>query len=148
MNTSFGYDAADRQTTITRSGVHPGGSGGTTTPLATYVYGYDNANRVTTEVNAEGTYTYTYDNANELTGVDKNGTQVESYSYDLNGNRTGTGYSTTVMNETATSPGVTYTYDNAGNMITAKSGSSTTTYTYSSFAATKGFVEQKLRRAA
>ena len=35
------------------------------------------------------------------------------------------------MNETATSPGlVTYTYDDAGNMITAKSGSSTTTYTY------------------
>ena len=35
------------------------------------------------------------------------------------------------MNETATSPGpVTYTYDNAGNMITSKSGSSTTTYTY------------------
>ena len=37
--------------------------------------------------------------------VDKSGTQVESYSYDLNGNRTGTGYSTTVMNETLTSPG-------------------------------------------
>ena len=35
------------------------------------------------------------------------------------------------MNETATSPGpVTYTYDNAGNMITSKSGSTTTTYTY------------------
>ena len=86
---------------------------------------------MTTMVNAEGTYTYTYDNANELTGVDKNGTQVESYAYDLNGNRTGTGYSTTVMNETATSPGVvTYTYDNAGNMISAKSGTTTTTYTY------------------
>ena len=94
--------------------------GWSTTPLATYVYSYDNANRVTTQVNAEGTYTYTYDNANELTGVYKSGTQTESYSYDLNGNRTGTGYSTTVMNETATSPGrYTYTYDNAGNMITS-----------------------------
>ena len=50
--------------------------------------------------------------------MDESGTQVESYSYDLNGNRTGTGYSTTVMNETLTSPGVTYTYDDAGNMIT------------------------------
>ena len=107
-----------------------GSGGGTTTPIATYVYGYDSANRVTTMVDAEGTYTYTYDNANELTGVDKNGTQVESYSYDLNGNRTGTGYSTTVMNETATSPGITYSYDNAGNMITAKNGTTTTTYTY------------------
>jgi RHS repeat-associated protein len=104
--------------------------GGSTTPLATYTYGYDNASRVTTQVNADGTYTYTYDNANELTAAYKNGTQVESYSYDSNGNRTGTGYSTTVMNETATSPGTTYTYDNAGNMITSKTGSTTTTYTY------------------
>ena len=81
-------------------------------------------------VDAEGTYTYTYDNANELTNVDESGTQVESYSYDLNGNRTGTGYSTTVMNETLTSPGVTYTYDDAGNMISADSGGTYTTYTY------------------
>ena len=34
------------------------------------------------------------------------------------------------MNETATSPGVTYTYDNAGNMISAKTASTITTYTY------------------
>ena len=47
-------------------------------------------------MDAEGTATFTYDNANELTGVYENGTQVESYSYDLNGNRTGTGYTTTV----------------------------------------------------
>ena len=70
-----------------------GSGGGTTTPIATYVYGYDNANRVTTMVDAEGTYTYTYDNSNELTGVDKGGTLVESYGYDLNGNRDTTGYS-------------------------------------------------------
>jgi len=133
VNTSFSYDVANRQTTITHQAVSftSGGGGGlTTTPLATYVYSYDNANRVTTQMNAEGTYTYTYDNANELTGVDKNDTQVESYGYDLNGNRTGTGYSTTVMNETASSPGISYTYDNAGNMISANNGSTTTTYTY------------------
>ena len=98
--------------------------------LATYVYAYDKANRVTTMVDAEGTYTYTYDNADELTNVDKGGVQVESYAYDSNGNRTGTGYSTTVMNETLTSPGVTYTYDHAGNMISANSGGTITTYTY------------------
>ena len=129
VNTSFVYDAANRQTTITDQAVTPTGSGGyTTTPLATYVYGYDSANRVTTQVNADGTYTYTYDNANELTGAYKSGTQTESYSYDLNGNRNSTGYTTGTENETTASPGYTYTY--------------------SSFAATKGFVEQKLRRAA
>jgi len=34
------------------------------------------------------------------------------------------------MNETATSPGVTYTYDNAGNMISANNGTTISTYTY------------------
>jgi RHS repeat-associated protein len=59
------------------------------------------------------------------------GSRTESYTYDANGNRTGTGYSTTVMNETATSPGViTYTYDSAGNTISANSGGTFTTYTY------------------
>ncbi len=124
VNTSYGYDAADRQTTITD--YVSGGSA-----LATYVYSYDNANRVTTLVDAEGTYTYTYDNGNELTSVYKGGAQVESYAYDANGSRTGTGYSTTVMNETLTSPGVvTYTYDSAGNMTSADSGGTYTTYTY------------------
>src|SRR5271165_141943 len=124
VNTTFQYDAADRQTTITD--YVSGGSA-----LATYVYSYDKSDRVTTMVDAEGTYTYTYDTSDELTNVDKAGTQVESYSYDLNGNRTGTGYSTTVMNETATSPGlITYTYDKAGNQISANSGGTYTTFTY------------------
>jgi RHS repeat-associated protein len=121
VNTSYSYDAADRQTTITD--YVSGGSA-----LATYVYKYDNANRVTSEKDAEGTASFTYDNANELTGV--SGSRTESYTYDSNGNRTGTGYSTTVMNETLTSPGVTYTYDSAGNMISANSGGTITTYTY------------------
>ena len=68
------------------------------TPLATFVYSYDKASRVTSETDAEGTASFTYDNSNELTAV--TGSRTESYSYDLNGNRTGTGYSTTVMNET------------------------------------------------
>jgi len=131
VNTTISYDAADRITTITDgSAVWGFPSHWTITPLATYTYGYDNANRMTTQINSDGTYTYTYDNADELTGAYENGTQVESYSYDLNGNSTGTGYSTTIMNETATSPGTTYTYDNAGNLISSQTGSTTTTYTY------------------
>ena len=135
INTTITYDSDNRVVTM-MDGVYAfAGIGYSNTPLATMVYGYDSASRVTTEVTTDpsgtDTYTYTYDNANELTGVDKNGTQVESYAFDANGNRTGTGYSTTVMNEAATSPGpVTYTYDNSGNMITSKSGSTTTTYTY------------------
>ena len=41
------------------------------------------------------------------------------YSYDPNGNRNATGYITGAGNELTHSPGVTYTYDNDGNMITA-----------------------------
>ena len=100
--------------------------------LATYVYSYDQADRVTTMVDAEGTYTYTYDNANEETGVTENGTQVESYSYDLNGNRNSTGYTTGTGNELTASPGTTYTYDADGNLLSQTNTSShvTTTYTY------------------
>jgi YD repeat-containing protein len=135
VNTTITYDAANRVGTITDGALTFNGFFWANSPLATFSYGYDSASRVTTEVSTDptgtDTYTYTYDNANELTAAYENGTEVNSYSYDSNGNRTGTGYSTTVMNETATSPGpVTYGYDGAGNMISAKSGSTTTTFTY------------------
>ncbi len=131
VNTAVGYDAANRVVTMA-DGVATyeefGGGGWSTTPLATQVYSYDDASRVTAETDAEGTASFTYDNANELTGV--TGSRTESYSYDLNGNRTGTGYHTTVMNEMSTSPGNTYTYDNAGNMISDNNGTTITTYSY------------------
>ncbi len=132
INTSFGYDAANRLTTIVHQAYTPTSGGGTLVGLATYVYSYDNADRVATMVDSEGTYTYTYDNANKLTGVDENGSQVESYAYDLNGNRNSTGYTTSTGNEQTASPGATYTYDNAGNLISSTNTSThvVTTYTY------------------
>ena len=42
----------------------------------------------------------------------------ESFSYDANGNETGTGYTTSTGNEQTASPGYTYTYDADGNIIT------------------------------
>ena len=70
---------------------------------------------MTTEVDAEGTVTYTYDSGGEL--LTATGSRTESYSYDSDGNRTMTGYTTGTGNELTASPGYTYTYDNAGNMI-------------------------------
>lgn len=134
VNTTISYDGADRVTTITDGAdtFQMFGQYWEDTPIGTYVYSYDDASRVTSETDAEGTYTYTDDDANELTGVEENGSSVESYSYDENGNRTGTGYSTGVDNEQTASPGCTYTYDDAGNMISATDTSTdvTTTYTY------------------
>ncbi len=77
-------------------------------------------------------FDYGYDNANELTGVTENGTPVGTYTYDSNGNQTGTGYSTGTENEQTASPGYTYTYDNAGNLISQTNTSThvVTTYTY------------------
>ena len=96
--------------------------------LEHFAHGYDQASRVTSETDKEGTASFTYDAANEVTGV--TGSRSESYSYDLNGNRTGTGYHTTIMNEQTTSPGNTYTYDRAGNLISDNNGTTITTYTY------------------
>ncbi len=104
----------------------------TNTSIATYVYSYDDASRLTSETDAEGTCTYTYDNSNELTGVTENGSPVGTYTYDSNGNQIGTGFSTGTENEQTASPGYTYTYDNAGNLISQTNTSThvVTTYTY------------------
>ena len=83
--------------------------------LATYVYGYDNANRVTTEVNAEGTVTYSYDSGGEL--LSASGSRTESYTYDSGGNRNMSGYTTGTGNELTSGGGYTFTYDNEGNTI-------------------------------
>jgi RHS repeat-associated protein len=132
VNSNIWYDNANRVATIVdfshvASTLH---SGYVDTPLATYVYGCDNANRVTSELDAEGTATFTYDNANELTAV--GGSRTESYSYDLNGNRNSSGYTTGTANELTASPGVTYTYDAEGNLTSQTNTSThvTTSYTY------------------
>ena len=132
VNTTFAYDAANRLTTITDGkavqNFFP--PGWIVTSLATYAYGYDNANRVTSEQNAEGTVTYGYDAANELTGT--LGSRAETYTYDSGGNRTMTGYTTGTGNDLSASPGYTYTYDNEGNQITKTDTSShvVTSYSY------------------
>ena len=51
------YDAANRVVTMTDGVYAFSGFGWNTTPLATQVYSYDNANRVTSEKDAEGTAT-------------------------------------------------------------------------------------------
>ena len=63
------------------------------------------------------TNSYTYDADSQLTG--SSGSTTLTYAYDANGNRNTTGYTTGAGNEMTHSPGVTYTYDNDGNMITA-----------------------------
>ncbi len=124
--TTLAYDNASRLTTIQHKV-----SGGSA--LATFVYGYNSGGLITTETNAEGLATYSYDDTNQLTGVDRPvGQTDESYGYDLNGNRNTTGYTVSGGNTMTASPGYTYTYDAEGN-TSAKTETATgkvTTYSY------------------
>jgi len=113
------YDTAGRLTNLQDFNA----SGGS---IANYTYTYDLASRLQSEqLNGGATKTYTYDAANELTNDGTN-----AYSFDLNGNRTMTGYTTGTGNQ-LTNDGVwTYTYDAEGNLTKKSKGSSAETWTY------------------
>ena len=52
----------------------------------------------------------------EMTGATHSGGTSESYSYDSNGNRTNTGYSTGTNNQLSSDGTYNYVYDDAGNL--------------------------------
>jgi len=130
--TSYTYDAANQMTGITDKN-----SGGTT--LVSYGYTYDAAGRVTQETRTWNSgastdkLTYGYTNNDQLTSVTHTNSSFtnESFTWDANGNETGTGYTTSTGNEQTASPGYTYTYDADGNMITSKQTSTGDVWTYS-----------------
>ena len=130
--TSYTYDDAEQMT-----GIVDKNSGGTT--LVSYGYTYAAAGLVTQETRTwdsgsdSDTLDYTYTNNDQLTGVTHTNDAFanESFSYDANGNQTGTGYTTSTGNEQTASPGYTYTYDADGNMITSTDTSTGDTWTYS-----------------
>jgi RHS repeat-associated protein len=110
--TTLTYDAADQVVSV----VHSYNGTGALLPV---VYSdepltYNSGGQVTDETTLEGATSYTYDSGGQLTGA--SGAINATYTYDANGNRTMTGYSTGTDNEMTASPGTTYTYDNQGNM--------------------------------
>ncbi|MEW4566205.1 RHS repeat-associated core domain-containing protein [Bremerella sp. JC770] len=112
---TYGYDKADRITSLD----HEDGSSST---LAGYTWSYDEGNRLTAFTvygySAEDA-TYSYDDTDQLTGADRSGTSSdESYTYDENGNRTNTGYSTGDNNQLTSDGTYNYTYDDEGNRLT------------------------------
>ncbi|WP_233198707.1 MULTISPECIES: RHS repeat-associated core domain-containing protein [Pirellulaceae] len=110
---TYGYDAADRLTSLTHA------DGGSST-LAGYTWAYDEGNRLTAFTvygySAEDA-TYSYDDTDQLTGADRSGiSSDESYTYDENGNRTNTGYSTGTNNQLLSDGTYNYTFDAEGNL--------------------------------
>ena len=78
-----------------------------------------NASRITGYTGPEGTRNYKYDKTNQLTEVKVGSNKVlESFSFDANGNRTMSGY-TTGTGDRMTSDGANnYTYDGEENTLT------------------------------
>ena len=112
---AYGYDSADRITSLD----HDDSSSST---LAGYTWSYDEGNRLTAFTvyghSAEDA-TYSYDDTDQLTGADRSGTSAdESYTYDENGNRTNTGYSTGDNNQLLSDGTYNYTYDDEGTRLT------------------------------
>ena len=121
--TVYSYDDSSRVTSI----VNKNGSAAT---LSYYNYGYDSADRVTSETwqsgSTPGSRTYGYDNTNQLTSD-----STATYTYDLTGNRTMTGYQTGTDNRLTTDGTFTYTYDSEGNLTQKSKGSSLETWYFS-----------------
>ncbi|HUY33461.1 MAG TPA: hypothetical protein VMV69_11990, partial [Pirellulales bacterium] len=92
---SYSYDAGNRLTSLDYT--HFGNA------VDGYTLAYDAANRVTSMTSSiDGTATYSYDTTNQVTGASYTGTNQpadEAYSFDKNGNRTNTGYTTGTNNQ-------------------------------------------------
>ena len=110
----YSYDAGNRLTSLDYT--HLGNA------IDGYTLAYDAANRVTSMTSSvDGTATYSYDTTNQVTGASYTGTNQpanEAYSFDKNGNRTNTGYTTGTNNQLTSDGTFNYTYDHQGNRLT------------------------------
>lgn len=107
---TYGYDAADRLTSVCYAETCQSGDPKLTT------YAYDRVGNRTSQTEASTTTSYTYDAADQLTSATK-GVETTTYAYDPNGNQTGAGTSS-------------FAYDMAGRMTEAKVGLETSAYRY------------------
>jgi RHS repeat-associated protein len=119
-------DAYGRPTAITAN--DPGGN-----PLLALPFTFDKNDNVT----AKGTAAYSYDNTDQLTGVQDPAKPTEAFGYDFVGNRKthaqGINVTTAAFNENnelESVGGVSYTYDQDGNLSTKTENGVTTVYTW------------------
>jgi RHS repeat-associated protein len=117
--TDYTYDSAGRVTNIQ----HKNGSG---TGLAQYTYTYDTGSRLTLQTYNGTNTSYGYDATSQLTNDGGTG-----YSYDANGNRNMTGWTTGADNQLTNDGTYTYTYDAEGNLSTKSKGAGLETWYYS-----------------
>ncbi len=111
IDTTYGYDGIGRLTSMD----HKDSSN---VVIAGYDWAYDAHSRVTQFVSSvDGSSDYGYDNTDQLTTADHNYQTDESYSYDENGNRTMSGYTTDANNRMSSDGTFNYIYDDEGNRL-------------------------------
>jgi RHS repeat-associated protein len=110
---TYSYDTGNRLT-----GLNYTADAGQT-HIDAYTWGFDNANRVTSmTTTADGSATYGYDVVNELTSASYTGQNQpanESYSFDANGNRNMSGWTTGAANVITSDGTFNYQTDADGN---------------------------------
>ncbi len=107
------------------------------TVLDQLLYTYDNAGRPISMTTLSGTFTYGYDADSQLTTVQEPDGTLIKYDYDAVGNRVSVttngaaaAYATNDVDEYTSGGNTTFTYDNAGNLITQSGPDGTTKYSY------------------
>ena len=106
--------AYDTQARLTGLDYQKGG----TNLFAPYAWTYDSLSRVTQSSSQDGTSDFTYDATDQLTAAVHSFQTDEAFSYDANGNRTNTGYTTGGDNQLTNDGTFSYTYDSEGNRLT------------------------------
>ena len=134
VNTTMGYDGFGEMTSYA---VAAGA-----TPLLTLGLTRDALGRIAQKAETIGgvtdNYSYTYSVRGRVTGVSKNGAPVETYVYDVNGNRTsatiagsGSSAGTYDAQDRLLQYGTaTYAYSGSGELLTKSDGGQTTNYSY------------------
>jgi len=130
---SFGYDAMDRLTSHTLKN-----SGGV--QLARIDYGWNKDDNLTTKTTTgtagAGTSTYAYDHSGRLVSWTAPGGAVTTYEWDASGNRTKAGNATFTYDERnrlITGDGATYTYTPRGTLATETKNGTTRNLAFDAF---------------
>jgi RHS repeat-associated protein len=94
--------------------------------LGTFAYGYDAANRVSSETDNGGSPTnYGYDKASQLISAGST-----TYGFDANGNRNTSGYQVSADNRLLNDGTCAYQYDNDGNVTLKTNNTTKETWAY------------------
>ncbi|MGJ5816748.1 RHS repeat-associated core domain-containing protein [Paludibaculum fermentans] len=126
VKATYDYDALGRLTSL----VYSNDRGET---LLLWNYGYDQAGNRVSIVDSAGPHTYTYDEQDRLTGAIHPDQESESYSYDLAGNRLGSGakaYTHDDEGQLTSDSEAVFGYDRQGNVVSREDSKGKVKYVY------------------